>query len=76
MSTPIEGRVIIEVTRKHVLLYQTNGKGEVTDQDVFAFPVPMTRKDVLEEVAVIYGSVYDYVNEAINGDGEEDHSGD
>lgn len=72
MPNPVEGRVIVEVTRKHIVIYQTDAKGIVSDQDVFTWGFMMDRKDAIEEVTSTYGYLYDFLNHTINGEDDED----
>jgi hypothetical protein len=75
MKNPVEGRVIVEVTRRHIVIYQCDQQGMVTDQDVFAWGFTMDRKDAVDEVASTYGYLYDFLNTTINGDDEDEEDG-
>lgn len=74
MPNPVEGRVICEVTRRHIVIYQTDAQGMVTDQDVFTWGFRLDQKDAQDEVSSTYGYLYDFLNATINGedDDEED----
>lgn len=64
---PVDGRVIVEVTRRHVLMYRCSADGVVQDQDVFAFPRPLeTQADAEAEIEACYGFIYDRCNSVIN----------
>ncbi len=72
MANPVEGRIIVEVTRKHIVLYQCDAKGLVTDQDVFSWGFMLDRKDAVDEVTSTYGYLYDFLNHVINGEDDDE----
>lgn len=72
MKNPVEGRVIVEVTRRHIVIYQCDQQGMVTDQDVFAWGFTMDRKDAVDEVSSTYGYLYDFLNHTINGEDDDE----
>jgi hypothetical protein len=72
VSNPIEGRVVIDVSRKYVSVYRCDGTGKVTDEDHFAFAVRLDRQDALAEVSDLYAFIYDWLNDTMNGGLDED----
>ena len=72
VSNPIEGRVVIDVSRKYVSVYRCDGTGKVTDEDHFAFAFRLDRQDALAEVSDLYAFVYDWLNDTMNGGLDED----
>jgi hypothetical protein len=74
MANPVEGRVICEVTRRHIVIYQTDAQGMVTDQDVFTWGFRLDQKDAREEVSSTYGYLYDFLNATINGEDDDEEA--
>jgi hypothetical protein len=72
VSNPIEGRVVIDVSRKYVSVYRCDGNGKVTDEDHFAFAFRLDRQDALAEVSDLYAFIYDWLNDTMNGGLDED----
>lgn len=72
MPNPIEGRVILEVTRQHAILYLCDAKGIVVDNEVFRFPFKLERQDAYSEVKDAWDCVWDYLNHAVNWDVDDD----
>jgi hypothetical protein len=72
VSNPIEGRVVIDVSRKYVSVYRCDGTGKVTDEDHFAFAFRLDRQDALAEVSDLYAFIYDWLNDTMNGGLDED----
>ena len=72
MANPVEGRIIVEVTRRHIVIYQCDPKGVVTDQDVFSWGFMLDRKDAVDEVTSTYGYIYDFLNHTINGEEDDE----
>lgn len=66
-----EGRVVVDVTRTHVWLFLCDGEGKILDQDSFAWPFRMDRKDAAVEVSDLHGVIYDYLNDTCNNWGDE-----
>lgn len=67
MATPIIGRVIVEITRRHAIIYQTDNQGTVVDQDVFINPYSDTDGEAAATVDACYGSLFDWLNRNFNG---------
>ena len=72
VSNPVEGRVVIDVSRKYVSVYRCDGAGKVTDEDHFAFAFRLDRQDALAEVSDLYAFIYDWLNDTMNGGLDED----
>jgi len=72
VSNPIEGRVVIDVSRKYVSVYRCDGAGKVTDEDHFAFAFRLDRQDALAEISDLYAFIYDWLNDTMNGGPDED----
>ena len=72
VSNPVEGRVVIDVSRKYVSVYRCDGTGKVTDEDHFAFAFRLDRQDALAEVSDLYAFIYDWLNDTMNGGLDED----
>ena len=72
VSNPVEGRVVIDVSRKYVSVYRCDGAGKVTDEDQFAFAFRLDRQDALAEVSDLYAFIYDWLNDTMNGGLDED----
>jgi len=70
---PVEGRLVIDVSRKYVSIFRCDGAGKVLDEDHFAHPVRIDRQDAVSEVTDLYAIVYDFLNDTING-GPDDES--
>lgn len=69
---PVEGKIVIDVSRKYVSIFRCDGTGKVLDDDHFAFPFRLDRADALAEAASIYAWVYDWINESVNGTDDDD----
>jgi hypothetical protein len=67
-ANPVEGKVIIEVTRKYVSIFRCDGAGAVHDSDHFAFPYRLDRGDAVSQSVDIYSIIYDWLNREVNGD--------
>ena len=63
---PVRGRVIVEVTPRHAILYLCDRAGYVTDQEVFRYPVVMDNDECTEECRDLFGLLYDAVNDVVN----------
>ena len=68
MVNPVEGRLVIDVSRKYVSMFRCDGAGKVLDEDHFAHPFRLDRQDAVSEVTDLYAIVYDFLNDTINGD--------
>lgn len=64
---PVEGKVVIEVSRKYVSIFRCDGVGAILDYDHFAFQYRIDRTDAIGEVVDIYAVLYDWLNLTING---------
>jgi hypothetical protein len=67
-ANPVEGKVIIEVTRKYVSIFRCDGGGAVQDSDHFAFPHRLDRGDAVSTAIDAYSIIYDWLNRGVNGD--------
>jgi hypothetical protein len=65
---PVEGRVILEVTRHHAVLYLCDRKGIVVDNEVFRFPSPLDQQGCSEECRGLFNIAYDCLNGMVNGE--------
>lgn len=72
MVNPVEGKIVIDVSRKYVSIFRCDGEGKVLDDDHFAFPFRLDRKDAIEEANDLYAVVFDWLNDTINGGYEAD----
>ena len=63
---PVRGRVILEVTGRHAILYLCDRHGYVTDQEVFRYPVVMDNAECYAECRDLFGVLYDCINDAVN----------
>ena len=72
---PVQGRVILEVTSHHAVIYLCDRQGVVLDNEVFRYPAPLDRDECSEECRDLFDLLYDSLNDAINaelqGDGED-----
>ena len=73
MVNPIEGKIVIDVSRKYVSVYRCDGDGRIVDEDHFGYPFRLDRSDAISEVVDIYAFIYDWLNDTING-GYDDES--
>lgn len=65
---PVRGRVILEVTPRHAILYLCDRAGYVTDQEVFRYPDVMTNDECTTECTNLFGLLYDSLNETVNNE--------
>jgi hypothetical protein len=72
VSNPVEGRVVIDVSRKYVSIFRCDGAGKVVDEDHFAFAFRLDRQDALAEVSDLYAFIYDWLNDTMNGGLDEE----
>lgn len=68
MANPVEGRVIVEMTRTHALVYRTDPMGLVVDTEVFKWPYRLERVDAVNELRDVWDWLYDYLNRTVNHD--------
>ena len=65
---PVEGKVVIDVSRKYVSIFRCDGTGAVLDSDHFAFPYRLERKEAVGQTVDVYSILYDWLNRELNGD--------
>lgn len=63
---PVRGRVIVEVTPNHAVIYLCDRAGYVTDQEVFRYPIPMSSDECTEECRDLFNVVYDAIDSVVN----------
>ena len=63
---PVQGRVIVEITPVHAILYLCDRRGYVIDQEVFRYPQPMTLEECAAETRDLFGVLYDAVDSVVN----------
>ena len=71
MVNPVEGKIVVDVSRKYVSIFRCDGDGKVVDEDHFAHPFRLDRQDAVSEVVDLYAMVYDWLNDTINGWGDD-----
>ena len=69
---PVEGKIVIDVSRKYVSIFRCDGEGRVIDEDHFAYLFRLDRQDAVAEVVDIYATFYDWLNDTINIDAARD----
>lgn len=77
---PVQGRVILEVTSHHAVLYLCDRRGVVTDNEIFRYSLSMTKSECEAECRGLFGMLYDALNDMVNGElqgdaGESPESG-
>lgn len=65
---PVEGKVVIDVSRKYVSIFRCDGTGAILDSDHFAYPHRLDRSDAVSQTVDIYAILYDWLNKELNGD--------
>lgn len=65
---PVQGRVILEVTSHHAVIYLCDRQGVVLDNEVFRYPFPLDRDDCREECRDLFDLLYDSLNETVNAE--------
>lgn len=75
MANPVEGRVIVEMTRTHAIIYKTDSQGLVVDSEVFKWPYRLDRKDSDMELQGAFDWLYDYMNRTVNFDADDSARG-
>lgn len=68
MVNPVEGKIVIDVSRKYVSIFRCDGTGAVLDSDHFAYPYRLDRKDSISQSVDVYAILYDWLNRQLNGD--------
>ena len=71
MVNPVEGKIVVDVSRKYVSIFRCDATGKVVDEDHFAHPFRLDRQDAVSEVVDLYAMVYDWLNDTINGWGDD-----
>jgi len=69
---PVEGKIVIDVSRKYVSIFRCDGEGRVVDEDHFAHPFRLDRQDAIGEVVDLYAFIYDWLNDTVNGGYDDD----
>lgn len=65
---PVRGRVILEVTPRHAILYLCDRHGYVTDQEIFRYPVVMDNGECSAECRDLFDLLYDAINDVVNAE--------
>ena len=65
-ANPVRGRVILEVTTRHAVIYLCDRGGYVTDQEVFRYPLALSPDECDAECRDLFGMLYDAINEFVN----------
>jgi hypothetical protein len=65
---PVEGKIVIDVSRKYVSIFRCDGSGAVLDSDHFAYPFRLERREAISQTVDIYSILYDWLNQQLNGD--------
>lgn len=63
---PVRGRVIVEVTPAHAILYLCDRHGYVTDQEVFRYPIVMSDDGCTQECRELFNCLYEAVDSVVN----------
>ncbi len=71
MVNPIEGKIVIDVSRKYASIYRCDGNGKILDEDHFAFPYRLEPRAAVSEVVDAYAAIYDWLNISVNGSARE-----
>lgn len=62
----VERRIVVEFGLRYVYLYITDGGGKLIDEESYAQPYRLERKECHEEAKDFYDLLYDSINEAVN----------
>ena len=73
MVNPVEGKIVVDVSRKYVSIFRCDGTGAVLDSDHFSFGFRLDRQDAVAEVVDLYSMLYDWLNDTINGGFDTDN---
>ena len=65
---PVQGRVILEVTRHHAVIYLCDRQGIVLDNEVFKYPFPLDKHDCSDECRDLFNILYDALNDVVNAE--------
>lgn len=71
MVNPVEGKIVVEVSRKYASIFRCDGMGAVLDFDHFAYDFRLDKQDAVAEVVDLYAMLYDLLNDTINGSPDE-----
>lgn len=63
---PVRGRVIVEVTPQHAVIYLCDRLGYVTDQEIFRYPKVMSGDECTEECRDLFSVMYDAIDSVVN----------
>lgn len=67
MVNPVEGKIVIEFSRKYASVFRCDGTGAVLDYDHFAYGTRLGRSEATSETVDLYARLYDHLNDRING---------
>lgn len=65
------GRVVVDIGTLCVAVYLCDGSGAVLDEEWFKMPHEIPLEDAKYEANELYGMVYDYMNDMLNTESEE-----
>jgi len=65
---PVQGRVILEVTSHHAVIYLCDRQGVVLDNEVFRYPFPLDKDDCSDECRDLFNVLYDALNDVVNAE--------
>jgi hypothetical protein len=65
---PVQGRVILEVTSHHAVIYLCDRQGVVLDNEVFKYPFPLDKHDCSDECRDLFNVLYDALNDVVNAE--------
>jgi len=65
------GRVVVDIGTMCVAVYLCDGTGAVLDEEWFKMPHEIPLEDARYETNELYGMIYDYMNDLLNTDSEE-----
>jgi hypothetical protein len=64
----VQGRVILEVTSHHAVIYLCDRQGVVLDNEVFKYPFPLDKHDCSDECRDLFNILYDALNDVVNAE--------
>ena len=68
---PVRGRVIVEVTPQHAVIYLCDRMGYVTDQEIFRYPQVMSSDECILECRDLFSVMYDAIDSVVNPELQE-----
>lgn len=68
----VEGKILIDVSRKYASIYRCDPQGIVVDEDHFSFPYRLDKQDAVAEVVDLYAMLYDWLNDTLNGSPDDE----